>query len=62
MLVDGNALLFSNTHLLIAHVQKFVQLNTTEGEGAECALFLEISGDLGVGDIGLKDVLVNMHS
>lgn len=56
---NGKALLVSNTHILIAHVQKFVQLDTTVREGAKCALFLEISGDLRVCYIGLREILIN---
>ena len=56
---NGKALLFSNTHIFIAHVQKFVQLDTTVREGAKCALFLEISGDLRVCYIGLREILIN---
>jgi hypothetical protein len=38
------------SYLLVAKIQKLVEFDTTVRECAERPLFLEVSGDLGVGD------------
>ena len=39
-----------STYLFIAEVKEFLELDTTVRESTECALLLEIGGDLGVSD------------
>jgi hypothetical protein len=40
------------THLFIAQVEELLKLNTTVRERTECALLLEVGGDLGVSNFG----------
>jgi len=38
-------------NLLVAEVQELLELNATVGEGSESPLFLELGGELGVGNV-----------
>ena len=51
-------------HILIAHVQQFIQLDSTVGEGAERPLLLEVGSNLRVGNrrISLRVTGVNIVS
>ena len=40
-----------SANLLVAEVQELFKLNATVGEGSEGPLFLELSGELGVGSV-----------
>lgn len=44
----------SVTHLLVAQVQKLVELDSAVRERAERALLLEVGSDLGVGNGGVS--------
>ena len=51
-------------HIFIAHVQQFVQLDSTVGESAERPLLLEVGSDLRVGNrrVSLRATGVNIVS
>lgn len=45
---------YSMAHLLVAQVQKFVELDATVGERTECPLLLELSGEGWVGNLSVS--------
>jgi len=45
--------------LLIAQIQKFIELNPTVGEGTEGSLLLEVGSDLGVSNGGISHLVLS---